>query len=81
MKSKTFNTSPFEVSQREKTRWIPQQRKILQNGQTHTKANKNQGNLRFLRLLSSELLQDQNQNQARQPKLLGISPKTLMPME
>ena len=51
------------------------------NGQTHKKASKNQGDLRFLRLLSFELLQDQNENQARHTKLLGISPKTLMPME
>ena len=32
-------------------------------------------------LLSSELLHDQNENQDRQPKLLGISPKTLTPMK
>ena len=51
------------------------------NGQTHKKASKNQGDLRLLRLLISELLQDQNENQARQPKLLGISPKTLTPMK
>ena len=51
------------------------------NGQTHKKASKNQGDLRLLQLLSFELLQDQNENQARQPKILGISPKTLTPME
>ena len=51
------------------------------NGQTHKKASKNQGDLRLLQLLSSELLQDQNENQTQQSKLLGISPKTLTPME
>ena len=51
------------------------------NGQTHKKASKKQGDLRLLQLLSSELLHDQNENQDRQPKLLGISPKTLTPME
>ena len=53
----------------------------FENGQTHKKASKNQGDLRFLQLLSSELLQDQNENQTQQSKLLEISPKTLTPME
>ena len=51
------------------------------NGQTHKKTSKNQGDLRLLQLLSSELLHDQNENQTQQSKLLGISPKTLTPME
>lgn len=32
-------------------------------------------------LLRSELLHDQNENQERKPKLLGISPKTLTPLK
>ena len=32
-------------------------------------------------LLSSEILHDQNENLNRQPKFLGISPKTLTPMK
>ena len=51
------------------------------NGQTHKKAGKNQGDMRFLQLLSSKLLQDQNEKQTQQPKLLGISPKNLTPMK
>lgn len=80
MKSK-LSTQVFRSFVKRKTRWIPKQGQILPNGQTHKKASKNQGDLRFLRLSSSELLQDQDENQSRHTKLLGISPKTLMPME
>lgn len=76
-----LSTQVFRSFARRKPRWIPQQGQILPNGQTHKKANKNQGDLRFLRLSSSELLQYQGENQSRQTKLLGISPKTLTPME
>ena len=51
------------------------------NGQTHKKVGRNQSDLRFLQLLRSELLQDQNEKQTQQAKLLGISPKTITPMK
>jgi len=75
-KIQNFKHKFFRSFAKRKTRWILQQRQILQNGQTHKKASKNQGDLRFLRILSFELLQRPNENQARHTKLLEISPKT-----
>ena len=80
MKSKLL-TQVFSKFRKEKHKMDSSARVDFANGQTHKKASKNQDDLRLLRLLSSELLQDQNENQAWQPKLLGFSTKTLIPME
>ena len=70
MKSKTFNTSSFEDSQREKQDGFLNKGRFYKSVRLIKKTSKNQGDLRFLRLLSSELLQRPNENQARHTKLL-----------
>jgi len=59
----TLNTSLFEISQRENTKIGFSTKVDFANGQTHKKTGKDQRDLRFLQLLSSELLQDQHENQ------------------
>lgn len=72
MKSKTFKTSSFEASQREKRDVFLTKGRSYKSVRLTKKTSKNQGNLRFLRLLNSELLQRPNENQARHTKLLEI---------
>jgi len=81
MKIQTFKYKLFEVLLRENSKRISQPRRDFINGQTHKKTGGNQGDLRSLQLLSLEPLHNQNEKQAQQAKLLGISPKTLTLMK
>lgn len=72
MKSKTFKTSSFKALQREKRDVFLTKGRFYKSVRLIKKTNKNQGDLRFLKLLSSELLQRPNENQARHTKLLEI---------
>ena len=70
MKFKTFKTSSFEALQREKQDVFLNKGRFYKSVRLIKKTNKNHSNLRFLKLLHSELLQRQNENQARHTKLL-----------
>jgi len=55
---------------KEKTKSIFHHGKISQTSQTHQEDKRDQGDLRFLRLLISESLQRPNENRSRHAKLL-----------
>ena len=81
MKIPNFQLQAFRNFEMRKLKANSSTRGDFINGQTHKKTGRHEGNLRSLRLLSSEPLHNQNEKQTQQAKLLGISPKTLMPME
>ena len=76
-----FQTQAFRSFVKRKLKADSSTRGYFINGQTHKKAGRHQGDLRSLQLLSSEPLHNQNEKQAKQAKLLGISPKTLTLMK
>ena len=70
MKYKTFKTSSFKASQREKRDVFLTKGRFYKSVRLIKMTSKNQIDLRFLRLLRSNLLQIPNENQARHTKLL-----------